>query len=326
MLNSAWLSQAVYVAARLDVAERLRAGPFTAGELAQQCGAQATPLLQVLRALSGYGVFTQDGQGRFALNDMAQPLLHDALFSIQPYVRVWGEQLFPAAGQLLRQVQSGKSAFELAHGQSIWEFYRAHPSEGDIFDAFMSAATDMQNGFIAAALHFASFRRVVDVGAGRGSLLSAALRKAPELLGVWYDRVEVLPEAQSRLASEGLADRCELVAGSFLESVPTGADLYLIKHVLHDWHDEPATQIVANIAAAMGEQAKLVIIEAVMDGRDRADGLCKVRDLEQMFWTGGRVRTRDDFERLLHPSGLVIQKITRTPIVDVCLIEVHRRS
>jgi hypothetical protein len=326
LLNSAWLCQAAYVVARLDIAERLRNGPLTAGELAKQCGAQETPLLQVMRALAGYGVFSQDQAGRFAINDQARPLLHDAEFSIHSYALVWGEQLYAACGQMLEQVKTGTTGFSLTFGQPIWDFYRGHPREANTFDTFMSAATDLHVQSITSNYRFTAFRRVADIGAGRGSLLSAVLHSSPHLQGIWYDRPEVLPEATARIQREGLADRCQLVAGSFLEEVPAGADLYLIKHVLHDWEDDMATRIVGNIARAMGQDSTLIIIEAVMDDRDRADGLCKLRDLEQMFWTGGRVRTRADFDRILRPAGLAITKITSTAIVDVRLIEVRRRD
>lgn len=324
MLSSAWITQAVYVAVKLEIAERLRDGPLSISDLAAKCGAKEVPLMQLMRALAGYGIFEQDSTGRFALNASARPLLPDDPYSANAFARLWGEQLYAASGRMLEQIRTGTSGFELQWGQHVWEFYRDHPAEADVFDTFMSAATDLHDRFINYAQSFKGYERVVDVGAGRGSLLSAVLKANPRLRGVWYDRAEVLPGAKARLEAENLVDRCELVAGNFLESVPAGGDLYLIKHVLHDWTDEEATRILTNIARAMGEAGTLIIIEAVMDGRNDRDGLCKLRDLEQMFTTGGRVRTRDDFVRILKPAGLVIGGVTRTAIVDVCLIEVRK--
>lgn len=324
LLNCAWLNQAVYVVVKLDIAEKLRNGPLSIADLAAQCAVKETPLLQVMRALAGYGIFSQDRGGRFALNAGARPLLRDDQYSAYDYARLWGEQLYPAGGRMLEQVQTGTSGFELQWGQRVWEFYRDHTPEANIFDTFMSAATDLHERFIIYAQKFSGYQRVVDVGGGRGSLISAVLKANPHLRGIWYDRPEVLPGARARLETENLVERCDLVAGNFLESVPTGGDVYLIKHVLHDWTDDEATQILTNIARAMSASATLIIIEAVMDGRNGRDGLCKLRDLEQMFTTGGRVRTRDDFARILAPAGLAIVEITRTAIVDVCLIEIRK--
>jgi hypothetical protein len=325
MLNASWLSQAVYVASALDVAERLRAGPLGIDELAARCGARPVPLGQVMRALAGFGVFARDAAGRYALTPAAEPLLHDAPFCIRSYAAVYGEQLHAAAGRMLEQVRDGETGFRKAHGETIWDHYRADPRAADVFDTFMSDATDLHVRSITAAYPFARHRRVVDVGAGRGSLLAAVLRSAPALSGVWYDRPEVLPAARAALERAGLAGRCEFEAGNMLERVPPGADLYLIKHVLHDWADEPAARILAAIAAAMPRDSRLIIIEAVLDERDGVDGLAKLRDLEQMFWTGGRVRSQREFAGILAPAGLEIEAVTRTPIVDVCLLQVARR-
>lgn len=325
MLNTAWASHAVYVVSSLDVAEHLRHGPLAVEELARRCGAQPVPLGQVMRALAGFGVFHRDAVGRYAINSAARPLLHDSPFCIRSYAAVWGDQLAPAAGRMLAQVRDGDTGFSHAHGRAIWDHYRADPAAADTFDTFMSDATDLHVKSIMAAYPFARHRRVVDVGAGRGSLLTAVLLAAPHLRGVWYDRPEVLPAAREAIETAELSPRCELQSGNFLETVPGGADLYLIKHVLHDWADEPAGRIVGNIAAAMGPESRLLIIEAVLDERDGIDGLAKLRDLEQMFWTGGRVRSRKEFARLLDPVGLEIDSVTRTPIVDVCLIRARRR-
>jgi hypothetical protein len=151
------------------------------------------------------------------------------------------------------------------------------------------------------------------------------LRAGPDLRGTWYDRAEVLPSARDQFAVAGMESRCEFVAGSFLDSVPAGADLYTIKHVLHDWPDEAAERILRNIVAAMDGASTLLIIEALLDERSGVDGLVKLRDIEQMFWTGGRVRSRREFTRLLEPAGLVIEEVLPTPIVDMSVIRVRRR-
>ena len=152
------------------------------------------------------------------------------------------------------------------------------------------------------------------------------LRAAPELRGTWYDRAEVLPSARDPFVAAGLESRCEFVAGSFLERVPAGADLYTIKHVLHDWPDESVERILGNIVAAMDGSSTLLIIEALLDERSGVDGLVKLRDIEQMFWTGGRVRSRREFSRLLAPAGLVIEEVLPTPIVDMSVIKVRRKG
>ena len=323
MLNATWLSQAVYVASMLDVAEQLRDRPLKLDELATRCNAKPVPLGQVMRALAGFGVFSCDAAGRYRLTAAATPLLHDAPFSIRSYARVFGEQLYAGAGRMLEQVREGTTGFARAHGQPIWDHYRSDPQAADAFDTFMSDATDLHVDSITTAYDFSRHRRVVDVGAGRGSLLTGVLRSAPLLSGVWFDRPEVLPAARHAIEQAGLADRCVLESGNMLERVPANADLYLIKHVLHDWADEQATRILSSIAAALPPDGRLIIVEAVLDEHDDVDGLAKLRDLEQMFWTGGRVRSKAEFAGLLASTGLEIESITPTSIVDASLIHVR---
>lgn len=325
LFSSAWLCQAAYVAARLDIAEKLRQRPLSVEELAEQCNVRTIPLMQVLRALAGFGIFAEK-KGKFHLNSKARPLLTDDPHSVHDYALLWGEQLYPAASRLLEQVRSGVPAFETQFGKPIWQHYEEDAQHSNTFDQFMSSATDAHNRFITEALDCSSFHCVIDIGGGRGSLISAVLNSNRHLQGVWFDRPELKDAAQARLASDELSDRCRLETGSFLEGVPSNGDLYLLKHVLHDWPDESAQAILQNIAAVMSENATLVIVEAVLATDNNRDGLCKLRDLEQMLWTGGRVRTESEFRRLLENAGLVISHILPTPIVDVRLILTRRRK
>jgi hypothetical protein len=293
---------------------------LSAGELARRCGVHAKPLEQVLRALAGFGVFERDARGRFLVNGGAAPLLRDSGSPVHAYAILWGEQLHAASGRLLEQVRTGTSAFELEYGAPIWSRYADHPSEAAVFDELMSAATAFQADAILDAWDFGRYGRVVDVGAQRGVLLAAILRRHPAVRGVWFDREEELAAARQLLEGRGLSDRCELVVGSFLEKVPSGGDLYVLKHVLHDWSDSSATTILENVARAMPREASLLVFEGVLEPNDDSGRPCLLRDLEQMAWTGGGLRTRSELEALLGAAGLRPLRLRRTLIPDVCLI------
>jgi tRNA A58 N-methylase Trm61 len=279
-----------------------------------------------VRALASIGIFSRSIEGTVSLTPGAEPLLHDSPESIRTYAILWGEQLYAAAGALFEQCEGDATGFQIAHGERIWDFYRNRPADSDVFDSWMNAATQLQVSAITQSHDFSRYKCVVDVGAGRGALLAAILCANPMLRGVWYDRPELQIDARRSIETAGVADRCELLNGNFLDNVPAGADLYTIKHVLHDWDDDAASRIIANIAKAMGSNSTLLILEAVLDERDGKDAFVKMRDLEQMFWTGGRVRSQAAFERVLRPSGLMITKISTTSIVDVRVIEVVKEN
>jgi hypothetical protein len=193
-----------------------------------------------------------------------------------------------------------------------------------VFDELMSAATAFHVDAILDAWDFGGSHRVVDVGAQRGVLLGAVLARYPSVRGVWFDRAEELPAGREGLEGRGLSRRCEFVVGSFFDEVPSGGDLYVLKHVLHDWPDPSVATILANVARAMPREASLLIIEGVLDAADPSDGPCLLRDLEQMAWTGGRLRTRKELEALLETAGLRGLQLRRTPIPDLRLLHARR--
>lgn len=323
VLNHAWIAQAMYVTTKLGIPDRIAERPESVESLAKICEAQPIPLFQVLRALAEFGLveFQQDGSVR--LTAEGARLRSDVPYSIRSYILLWGDQLYSAGRRMLEQVQTGKTAFECEFGETVWNAYAQDAEAKNRFAEFMDDVTRSQMAAITAFYSFQRFRKVVDVGAGRGALLSTVLARNPHLHGVWCDRPESLDAAQANCEQAGVVGRIEFVPGDFLTRVPPGGDLYVIKHVLHDWEDGKAAQILKNIAAAMPDDATLLIIEAVLGGGTQtAELFLKCRDLEQMIWTGGRTRSQDDFERLLSPHGLTIQRVIRTLVVDCSLIEI----
>src|SRR5262245_30867127 len=112
-----WISQALFVAAKLSIADRLVAGPRTAAELAAECQAQPTALYRLLRALASLGVFAEiDGQ-RFSLTPLAQPLRSDVPDSKRAMLLMSADEQYQAWGELLYSVQTGKRGFDRVFGQ-----------------------------------------------------------------------------------------------------------------------------------------------------------------------------------------------------------------
>jgi hypothetical protein len=320
LMNMAWMGQAVFVATKLGVADHLVSGPKTAHELAQLIGADEVALQQVLRALAGFGIFATDESNRFCLTPSAEPLTSEQEPWQRLYVLLWGEQLYPACGQMLEMTRTGRVAFEFAHGKPLYDYYKATPEAGDRFVSFMNAVTDWQSEVVAAALDCGPYRHVVDVGGGRASMITALLQANVHLQGTILDQPHMAELVAQRIDSADLSDRCRFVGGSFLEEVPPGGDLYLIKHVLHDWPDADVTTILRNICAAMPDEATLVIVEGVLDEANGVDRVVKTRDLEQMIWTGGKARSKQEFDGLLGSAGLQLNEIQRTSLIDACLI------
>lgn len=306
------LSQAVYVAARLGIADRVADRPRTARELAEDVGADADALYRLLRLLAGYGIFAEEAAEAFA-NTQASSLLREGAGSFREFALIFGEEFYPAFGELLRSVRTGEPAFDAVFGAEWDDYLAAHPEKSTRFNRFM--AGDKRP--LAEALLAGSWRgdeTVVDVGGGNGALLQALLERVPGLRGVVFDLPHVAIEAEERIRTAGLADRCEVAAGSYFDGVPDGGDVYVLSHILHGWDDDRATDVLRAVRRAVSADGRLVIVEGVLAPPNEPGQ--KLMDL-LMLTVGGRERTDDEWRRLLANGGFRLVGIEPAPFGSI---------
>jgi hypothetical protein len=300
------LERALYVAARLGVADLLSDGPRPIRDLAEELGADSGALYRVLRALAGLGIFQELDPGRFGLTPAAAPLRTDAPNSVRASIVQHGaEPEWAAWGAVLHTVKTGEPAFEHVWGESPWDYY------GETRDR-MTDISRQDSLRLADHPVFACQGRVVDVAGGEGDFLAAVLAANPEASGTLLDRPEIVETARSLLAEAGVDGRCEVVGGDMFESVPGGGDLYLLKRALHDWNDEKAGRILANIRSAMSPAARLVIVTGLVSDANQPS-VMKIADLALMVMLGGRQRTEEEFRGLLAAAGLRLVRVISLP-------------
>jgi hypothetical protein len=316
VMRIAWgyqLSQALYVAAKLGVADVLAERSLAAEAIADAVDARSPELRRVLRALVAAGVFCELEDGRFASNELAATLRTGAPGRVRDVVISFGEEMYRSFGELLHTVRSGETAFDSVYGAPLFDYYAANP------ETEASAAARMVARTLPAAREFAASevlrgaRTVVDVGGGTGTVVAEILRARPEIAGVLLERPGMLQLARGYLREQGVADRCELVEGDFFSSVPTGGDVYVLKSVLHDWDDQESVAILRTCRAAMGESARLVIVELILPERMTPSApmlSAALLDLIMLAYAGGRERTEAEFSRLLDQAGLRLARDT----------------
>jgi O-methyltransferase/methyltransferase family protein len=307
------LSQALYVAAKLGVADVLDPQPLAAEDIARAVGARASQLRRVLRALVAAGVFCELEDGRFASNAAAAALRAGAPGRLRDVVLNFGEEMYRSFGELLHTVRTGETAFDSVYGAPLFEYYAANPEAEASAAARMLARTLPVARELAASDVLRGARTLVDVGGGAGALVAEVLRHDREIAGVLLERPGMLELAEEYLAEQGVADRCELVEGDFFASVPTGGDVYVLKSVLHDWDDERCVAILRNCRAAMDEAARLVIIELILPERMTPSGpalSAALLDLIMLAHAGGRERTEAEFTQLLDQASLRLARTT----------------
>jgi hypothetical protein len=288
----------------------LAAGPQPVEQIAQRVGAHRSALYRVLRALGDVGVVAELENRQFALTPLSELLRSDVPGSLRGWATMVGMPFhrYPWT-DLYETVLTGESAFDRVHGTKVFDYLAEHPEDAAIFDAAMTSISTNESVSIAKAYDFSRFNTIVDVGGGRGGLLAAILSANPHLQGVLFDVPTVVAGIDDELAAAEVVGRCEVVSGDFFDSVPDGADAYLLSAIIHDWDDDQAVQILRTCRAAMTDRACVLLAEIVLPVGP-APSMGKLADLEMLVMTaGGRQRTEAELRALLGRAGL---RLTRT--------------
>ena len=305
-----WVAQALAVAAELGIADRLKAGSKTAASIARSTGASEDGVYRLLRALASLGLFAESTNGKFRLRPLGHLLCADSPQALGAYARfVADDSTWRPWGELRYSVRTGEPAFDRVFGMPVFEYFAKTPKAAAVFDAAMTSISTIEARAVAEAYDFSGIGTLVDVGGGHGLMLKVLLTAYRRLRGVLYDLPHVTGGA---LHTADLVDRCQVMGGDFLMSVPKGGDAYIMKHILHDWDDERATQILRNCHRAMPSDGLLLVVDPVIP-RGNSPHFGKLLDLEMLVLTPrGRERTRVEFEELLKRSGFRLRCVVPT--------------
>lgn len=300
-------SQVVGAVARFRIADRLANGPLTIDQLAVRLDIPHDPLYRLLRAAATVGVIEEVAPRTFALAPLGHPLRSEVTGSLRSWaVAATSPGHWLPWGRLPHAVVSRRAQTGATLGCGIFEYYRQQPDEGRLFAQAMSGLTELVAAEVARRYDFSGLRLAVDVGGSQGALLAGVLEASPHLRGIVYDLPEVVDAAREYLSTRQLSPRCEVVAGDFFRSVPPGGDVYLLKHVLHDWPDDEASVILRQCREMLGAAGRVLVVETVLppDGERARSHLS---DLNMLVVTGGRERTLDDHSALFRSARLRLE-------------------
>lgn len=306
----------VHTAAKAHIADELVGGPLDAAELARRTGSDADALERMMLALVSSGVFRREADGRFANNRVSSAMVTGSkdnargfaeFFGFEPIVRAWAN--------IPRTLRDGVGAFEAVHGRPVWQWMDEEPSVRAAFVEGMSSMTTVVAPAIAAAYPFGEVKTVCDVGGGVGIVLAATLKRHPHLRGMLFDSEGMLSEAGPFLDAHGIADRVERVPGSFFESIPRGADAYILKTVLHNWGDENALKILRNCRAAMDPGHRLVVADFLVVP-DAFSTLVPYMDIAGMMIFSGRERSTERLKQMFAETGFRFGRVMPLPGVQ----------
>lgn len=284
------------IAATLRIAEQLEAGPRSAADLAGAVGADAGALGRVLRHLTRHGVFVEEGEGSFALNEAAMGLL-------EPGMRVFldlngiGGRFAEAWRSLPEAVRTGRAGYPSVFGVSFWDDLAAHPELSESFDAAMAIGHPTPDPEVLPSSDWDGVHTVVDVGGGTGAPLAQVLLARPSLRGTLVDLPSTVSQSAEVFRAAGVADRASSVGQSFFDALPAGADLYLVTNVLADWPDADALRLLRRCAEAARPHGRLVVIGGISPERENPE-------LMMLVLVGGRDRSLVQFGDLAAEAGL----------------------
>jgi hypothetical protein len=314
LITGYWVSQLVFVAAKLGLADALAKGPRTPESVAESVGAHPPFLRRVLRALASVGVFAEDARGRFRLTSLGQTLRSDRPGSFKDFaLMIVDDYNWQGWSALTHGVVTGELPFAHVHGCPIFEYLQQHPDKERVFAASMANISETENAAVARAYPFGRLSRLVDVGGSHGHLLATILRRHRKLRGVLSDQPQVVTNAAQSgfITGPDVRDRCETAGGDFFTSVPAGADGYIMKYIIHDWEDEKSIRILGNCRDAMAPDGRVLVVDHVVPPGNRPNW-GKLLDINMMALTGGLERTREEFRDLFARAGLRLRRVIPT--------------
>ncbi len=312
IVNGSWMSQATYVAAHLGIPDLLAARAQSSEELARSTGAHAPSLRRLMRALVTIDICRERGDGSYELTPMGSLLRVDVADSLRAWTLHWGGPQWSSWGNLLHSVMTGESSREQATGSAGFDGLEADPQAAAAFNRAMVELTRLDADSIVRTCDFSETQRIVDVGGGYGELLATLLVANPTLRGTLFDRPHAIECGRIRMEAASVADRCDFVAGDFFESIPGGADAYVLKSVVHDWNDERSKLILRNCARSMHGRARLMLVERIVPPHMAVSAAHKSiarSDLNLLIGVGGQERTEDEYRTLLRETGFQVNAV-----------------
>jgi hypothetical protein len=321
MADGLMMHQALYAVAKLGVADLLKDHTRTIADIARTLDVNDPALYRLLRALASKGIFEEIGPRTFANNGPSQFLCTGMPGSVRALTIFRGSEFFfTAFGEILYSVRTGESARTKINGQNGFETLRGDPEAAAVFDDAMTNLSQLVAPGIASAYDFGQWGSVIDVGGGNGVLLAEILKVHTKLRGVLADQPHVLERARQRgFLSGDLAKRSAMQNCDFFREIPSGCRAYLMKHVLVDWNDEEARDILLNCRKAVPKDGALLVVD-FSASEDQLSSRGALVDLTMLVLTGGRVRTVGEYRDLLTRGGFRLNTVIPVP-GDVYLLE-----
>ena len=315
ILNGVHVAGAVSCLAQMGIPDLIGTDSKSAEELAKEIGADPQALYRLMRATASVGVLSEGADGKFSQTPMSAVLRSDATPTLRNLAIMTGREWHGQGWSRLDYcVRTGKQALAEIHGVPMFEFLKQHPEEAQIFNNAMTDISTIDSPAVAEAYNFEGIRSIVDIAGGHGLLLATILKKNPQMRGTLFEMPHVLEGAKNGPLAP-VMERCTLASGDMFSSVPSGADAYIMKHIIHDWPDDRCVQILKACRKGVNAGGKLLVVDSVIHpGNEFSPS--KFLDLQMLIFPSGCERTEKQFRELFAASGWKLNRIVPTKAVD----------
>lgn len=308
MADGFLISRGLYVIAELKIADQLLDGPKSAAHIAQKLTINADATFRLMRMLAAHGIFTYESDDTFALNEISELLTTTHPNSLHGFLLHEDEARWQSYGAMSFTIKTGNPSFNYLFKEGYFDYIARDKKRSEQFDKGMASISEKENLQIADSIDFSKHTTLVDVGGGVGGLVSAIINKHPSIQATIYELPHLEQLATKYIDEKGLTDKVKVATGSFLESVVSGGDLYILKRILHDWDDETCVKILKNCHSAMSNDSQLLIFDCIVPEGNNYD-ISKDIDVIMMTIFGGKERTQKDFEKLLMTAGFKLTNV-----------------
>jgi hypothetical protein len=323
LFSGEWISRALYVVTKLEVADCLQDGPKSILEIAAFSQSNPDSLYRLIHMLASLGIFEEIDNGIFKNNEPSALLTKSNPDSLHALSIFYGEDIHQSWDQLYNSINTGVPAFQLSFKQPVFSYFKDNPERAALFQEAMKEKSTAVIKSALSSYNFGQYGTIYDIGGGYGHFIQAILSKYSHSKGMIFDVSEVIDSIPKRNPQID-TNRCQLCAGDFFDAIPKGGDAYLLKSVLHDWDDEKAEQILKNCYLAMEQNSRLLIVEVVLLSQDQSV-YANSMDVLMLAVTGGKERTLASFERMLDRSGFFVERVHPTS-TEFCILEARKKS
>jgi hypothetical protein len=315
LLNGIPVASVVACVAKLGIPDLVELGPQSIDDLAKHTATNPGALFRLLRAAASVGVLAENADGSFCETPLSAVLRSNATPSLRWFAIMHGKEWHSRGWENIEySVRTGNRAFDKAMGMPIFEYFKHHPEENEGFNKCMTDLSNIDGPAVADAYSFASINSIVDVAGGQGIMLATILARNPHMKGTLYDLPHVV-EGARKAALEPVIERCSVASGDMFSTVPTGADAYIMKHIIHDWTDDECVKILHACRQAVNPAGKLLVVDTVIpSGSGFHPG--KFMDIQMLLFPGGRERTEKQFRELFSASGWKLTRIVPTSVPE----------